>query len=84
LHILSGIISVIDVRGCPLFSKAVPCDATADKLSLCIAHFIAVVFGGPEMYSIAVLDSQETTLEMGVDQPMPKWGWGVPGGPFQN
>jgi hemoglobin len=31
---------------------------------------------------IAVLNSQPG-VAAGDDQPMPKWGWGVPGGPFQ-
>ena len=105
-----------------------------------VAHFIAEVFGGPEMYSsqegshfkmiqkhlskhlteehrkrwvslllqtadeiglpddpefrsafvayiewgtrIAVINSNEEELNMNSDEPMPKWGWGVPGGPF--
>ena len=105
-----------------------------------VAHFIAEVFGGPEMYSsdegshfkmiqkhlskhlteqhrkrwvallletademnlpddpefrsafvayiewgtrIAVLNSNVDELNMNPDEPMPKWGWGVPGGPF--
>ena len=106
-----------------------------------VAHFIAEVFGGPELYStsegshfkmiqkhlskhltekhrkrwvellvetadeiklpddpefrsafvsyiewgtrIAVLNSNETELTMNPEEPMPKWGWGVPGKPFQ-
>ena len=105
-----------------------------------VAHFIAEVFGGPEMYSkqegshfkmiqkhlskhlteahrkrwvsllletsdeinlpddpefrsafvayiewgtrIAVLNSNVDDLTMNREEPMPKWGWGVPGGPF--
>ena len=105
-----------------------------------VAHFIAEVFGGPEMYSseegshfkmiqkhlskhlaeqhrkrwvdlllisadeiglpsdpefrsafvayiewgtrIAVLNSNETDLLMNPAEPMPKWGWGVPGKPY--
>ena len=105
-----------------------------------VAHFIAEVFGGPEMYSteegshfkmiqkhlakhlmeqhrkrwvsllietademnlpddpefrsafvayiewgtrIAVLNSNTEELNMNPDEPMPKWGWGVPGGPY--
>ncbi|KQS34107.1 group II truncated hemoglobin [Dyadobacter sp. Leaf189] len=105
-----------------------------------VAHFLAEVFGGPEMYSseegshfkmiqkhlskhlteqhrqrwvallletadelnlpddpefrsafvayiewgtrIAVINSNAETLEMNPDEPMPKWGWGVPGGPY--
>ena len=106
-----------------------------------VAHFIAEVFGGPEMYSteegshfkmiqkhlskhlteqhrkrwvelllisadeielpedpefrsafvayiewgtrIAVINSNESMPAMQPDAPMPKWGWGVPGGPYQ-
>ncbi|TDE14601.1 group II truncated hemoglobin [Dyadobacter psychrotolerans] len=105
-----------------------------------VAHFIAEVFGGPELYSteegshfkmiqkhlfkhlteqhrkrwvtlllqtadeinlpddpefrsafvayiewgtrIAVLNSNTDQLLMNPTEPMPKWGWGVPGGPF--
>ena len=105
-----------------------------------VAHFIAEVFGGPEMYSssegshfqmiqkhlakhlteqhrkrwvsllmeaadeinlpddpefrsafmayvewgtrIAVLNSNAADITMNEKEPMPKWGWGVPGGPF--
>lgn len=107
-----------------------------------VAHFIAEVFGGPEMYSseegshfkmvqkhlskhlteahrkrwvyllletadeinlpddpefrsafvayvewgtrIAVLNSNTDELTMNPNEPMPKWGWGVPGKPYQN
>lgn len=107
-----------------------------------VAHFIAEVFGGPEMYSteegshfkmvqkhlskhlteahrkrwvhllletadeinlpddpefrsafvayiewgtrIAVLNSNTDELTMNPEEPMPKWGWGVPGKPYQN
>ncbi len=106
-----------------------------------VAHFIAEVFGGPEMYStaegshfkmiqkhlakhlteqhrkrwvqlliesadeinlpddpefrsafvayiewgtrIAVINSNTTEFNMKPDEPMPSWGWGVPGKPFQ-
>ena len=105
-----------------------------------VAHFIAEVFGGPEIYSthegnhfgmiqkhlskhltehhrkrwvqllmesadeiglpddpefrsafaayiewgtrIAVINSNESELVMNPDEPMPKWGWGVPGKPY--
>ena len=105
-----------------------------------VAHFIAEVFGGPEMYSteegshfkmiqkhlakhlneqhrkrwvsllietademglpddpefrsafvayiewgtrIAVINSNTEELNMNPDEAMPKWGWGVPGGPY--
>ncbi len=32
---------------------------------------------------IAVINSNEDNLAMNPDEPMPKWGWGVPGGPYQ-
>ncbi len=106
-----------------------------------VAHFIAEVFGGPEMYSneegnhfkmiqkhlgkhlteqqrkrwvglflesadeinlpgdpefrsalvayiewgtrIAVINSITNETDMNPDEPMPKWGWGVPGRPYQ-
>ena len=106
-----------------------------------VAHFIAEVFGGPEIYStnegnhfrmiqkhlgknltehhrkrwvqlliesadeihlpddpefrsafvayiewgtrIAVINSTESELAMNPEEPMPKWGWGVPGKPFE-
>jgi hemoglobin len=31
---------------------------------------------------IAVINSNEEELLMNPDEPMPKWGWGVPGKPF--
>jgi len=31
---------------------------------------------------IAVLNSNATDLPVKPDEPMPKWGWGVPGGPY--
>jgi hemoglobin len=85
-----------------------------------VAHFIAEVFGGPEIYSteegdhfrmiqkhlakhlteqhrkrwvelllessdeINLPDDNETAIAINPDEPMPKWGWGVPGKPFQN
>lgn len=107
-----------------------------------VAHFIAEVFGGPELYTqgdngshakmihhhigkllteqqrrqwislllesadelkladdpefrsalvaylewgsrIAVINSNLTEVPIQSDAPMPKWGWGVPGGPYQ-
>ena len=32
---------------------------------------------------IAIINSNETELAMNPEEPMPKWGWGVPGKPFQ-
>lgn len=32
---------------------------------------------------IAVLNSNAGSLEMNPEEPMPVWGWGVPGGPYQ-
>lgn len=32
---------------------------------------------------IAVINSQETEIDMKSGEPMPRWGWGEPGGPFQ-
>jgi hemoglobin len=32
---------------------------------------------------IAVINSNEDSLLMNPNEPMPKWGWGVPGKPFQ-
>lgn len=32
---------------------------------------------------IAIINSKETELKLSPDSPMPKWGWGVPGKPFQ-
>ncbi len=31
---------------------------------------------------IAVINSNETNSAMSPDEPMPKWGWGVPRGPY--
>ncbi|MEP7108767.1 MAG: group II truncated hemoglobin [Ferruginibacter sp.] len=42
--------------------------------------FIAYIEWGTR---IAVLNSNETSLEMNPLEPMPEWGWGVPGRPFQ-
>lgn len=32
---------------------------------------------------IAVVNSQRTDNPVGPSEPMPQWGWGVPGGPYQ-
>jgi hemoglobin len=31
---------------------------------------------------IAVINSNEADVKMNPDEPMPKWGWGEPGGPY--
>jgi hemoglobin len=42
--------------------------------------FVAYIEWGTR---IAILNSNETSLTMNPDEPMPVWGWGVPGKPFQ-
>jgi len=42
--------------------------------------FVAYIEWGTR---IAVLNSTETELAMNPFEPMPEWGWGVPGKPFQ-
>jgi hemoglobin len=42
--------------------------------------FVAYIEWGTR---IAVLNSNETELVMNPEEPMPQWGWGVPGKPFQ-
>ncbi len=42
--------------------------------------FVAYIEWGTR---IAVLNSNIDDLKMNPDEPMPKWGWGVPGKPFQ-
>lgn len=32
---------------------------------------------------LAVINSNEESIEMNHDEPMPKWGWGEVGGPYQ-
>ncbi len=32
---------------------------------------------------IAILNSHQPTVTVAPDEPMPRWGWGVPGGPYQ-
>ncbi|SDH36101.1 hemoglobin [Dyadobacter soli] len=41
--------------------------------------FVAYIEWGTR---IAVINSNSDELQMNPDEPMPKWGWGVPGGPF--
>jgi hemoglobin len=42
--------------------------------------FVAYIEWGTR---IAVINSRETELIMNPESPMPKWGWGVPGKPFE-
>jgi len=42
--------------------------------------FVAYIEWGSR---IAVINSRETGLVMNPEEPMPKWGWGVPGKPFE-
>ncbi|MGX5854095.1 group II truncated hemoglobin [Dyadobacter jiangsuensis] len=41
--------------------------------------FVAYIEWGTR---IAVINSNSDDLQMNPDEPMPKWGWGVPGGPY--
>lgn len=43
--------------------------------------FVAYIEWGTR---IAVINSNEKNLLMNPEEPMPKWGWGEPGKPFQN
>lgn len=59
--------------------------ATADELDLPAdpefrSAFVAYIEWGTR---IAVINSNETGVTMNPDEPMPKWGWGEPGGPYQ-
>ena len=42
--------------------------------------FVAYIEWGTR---IAVINSNATALDMNLNEPMPMWGWGVPGKPFQ-
>lgn len=42
--------------------------------------FVAYIEWGTR---IAVINSKEAEIPMNPNEPMPKWGWGVPGGPFR-
>jgi hemoglobin len=58
---------------------------TADEISLpddpeFRSAFVAYIEWGTR---IAVINSNKSDLLMNPDEPMPKWGWGVPGGPYQ-
>jgi hemoglobin len=57
---------------------------TADEIDLpddpeFRSAFVAYIEWGTR---IAVINSQSDELQMNPDEPMPKWGWGVPGGPY--
>ncbi|ETZ19487.1 group II truncated hemoglobin [Pedobacter sp. V48] len=57
---------------------------TADELTLpddpeFRSAFVAYIEWGTR---IAVLNSSEMEMTLNPDEPMPKWGWGEPGGPF--
>jgi len=57
---------------------------TADELHIPAdpefrSAFVAYIEWGTR---IAVLNSHETELLMGLDEPMPTWGWGEPKGPY--
>lgn len=57
---------------------------TADELNIpedpeFRSAFVAYIEWGTR---IAVLNSHETEISMGLDEPMPKWGWGEPKGPY--
>lgn len=57
---------------------------TADEISLpndpeFRSAFVAYIEWGTR---IAVINSNSDDLQMNPDEPMPKWGWGVPGGPY--
>ena len=41
--------------------------------------FVAYIEWGTRL---AVINSNATDLILNPDEPMPKWGWGVPGGPY--
>ncbi len=57
---------------------------TADEISLpddpeFRSAFVAYIEWGTR---IAIINSNTDELQMNPDEPMPKWGWGVPGGPY--
>lgn len=59
---------------------------TADEISLpddpeFRSAFVAYIEWGTR---IAVINSNSEELQMNPEEPMPKWGWGVPGGPYVN
>jgi hemoglobin len=57
---------------------------TADEINLpddpeFRSAFVAYIEWGTR---IAVLNSNTDELNMNLDEPMPAWGWGVPGKPY--
>jgi hemoglobin len=58
---------------------------TADEIGLPTdPEFRSALVGYLEWGSrIAVLNSQTTENPVTGNEPMPRWGWGVPGGPYQ-
>lgn len=57
---------------------------TADEISLpddpeFRSAFVAYIEWGTR---IAVINSNSEDMQMNPDEPMPKWDWGVPGGPY--
>jgi hemoglobin len=57
---------------------------TADELELpddpeFRSAFVAYLEWGTR---IAVINSKTTSVTEPTDEPMPQWGWGVPGGPY--
>ncbi len=58
---------------------------TADEIGLATdPEFRSAFVGYLEWGSrIAVINSTQETLPISEDEPMPKWGWGEPGGPYQ-
>lgn len=59
---------------------------TADEIGLpddpeFRSAFIAYIEWGTR---IAVINSNNDDLQMNPEEPMPKWGWGVPGGPYMS
>lgn len=57
---------------------------TADEINLPTdpefrSAFVAYIEWGTR---IALMNSQETEMNINLDEPMPKWGWGETGGPF--
>lgn len=59
---------------------------TADEINLpddpeFRSAFVAYIEWGTR---IAILNSNIEDLEMNPDEPMPAWGWGIPGKPYQS